>query len=372
MLDCLPSSHYDRVNLSPIKSNDWFWHLKDYPKSNGLKVFSCFACAGGSTMGYKLSGCEVVGCCEIDKRVNKAYVKNHNPKYNYLEDLRDFNRREDLPSELYDLDILDGSPPCTPFSLSGDREECWGVNKEFREGQKVQVLDELPFVFLETVGKLKPKVVIMENVMGLLQGNAYEYSLRINNGFKALGYSLRVLPLQSERMGVPQVRHRVFFVATRLDFDLNFVDFNYNYAPIPYSEVKRGKGKELTDNMLSIMNEVKFGEMKMTPAWNRLFNAGHEQKAMYFNYVILYEHRVLPTITTNHGNMFDFKDKTLLSDESVLNASTFPQDFDFCGVSVGYICGMSVPPLMIKRIVDSLIKAGIFEVRNEKNLELCS
>ena len=174
VLDCLPSSHYDRVNFSPIKSNDWFWHLNEYPKSNGLKVFSCFSCAGGSTMGYKLSGCEVVGCCEIDKRVNKVYVKNHNPKYNYLEDLRDFNRREDLPSELYDLDILDGSPPCTPFSLSGDREECWGVNKEFREGQKVQVLDELPFVFLETVGKLKPKVVIMENVMGLLQGNAYD------------------------------------------------------------------------------------------------------------------------------------------------------------------------------------------------------
>ena len=48
----------------PIKSNDWKWTFSDYPKvKNGLKVFSCFACGGGSTMGYKLSGCDVIGCC---------------------------------------------------------------------------------------------------------------------------------------------------------------------------------------------------------------------------------------------------------------------------------------------------------------------
>ncbi len=362
VLDCLPIDHEDYIRLSPIKSDEWYWHFKDYPKSNGLKVFSCFACAGGSTMGYKLSGCEVLGCCEIDKRVNKVYVKNHSPRFNYLEDLREFNRREDLPKELYDLDILDGSPPCTPFSLSGDREDSWGVLKEFREGQKVQVLDDLPFVFIETVDKLRPRVVIMENVLGILQGNAWEYALKINKSFCDIGYSVRVFISKAETMGVPQMRHRVFFIATRLDFDLSLVDLNFNFLPITYGEIKRGRGKELTDNMRTILDEVKFGEMKMSFAWNRLYNAGNEPKAMYFNNVILYEHRVLPTVTTNHGNMFDFTDKTLLSDESILNASTFPQDFDFCGVSVGYICGMAVPPLAIKRIVDRLIESGIFEV----------
>jgi DNA (cytosine-5)-methyltransferase 1 len=43
------------------------WTMKDdYPtEKNGLKVFSCFACGGGSTMGYKLAGFEVLGCNEI-------------------------------------------------------------------------------------------------------------------------------------------------------------------------------------------------------------------------------------------------------------------------------------------------------------------
>ena len=234
--------------------------------------------------------------------------------------------------------------------------------KKFREGQKVQVLDDLPFVFLETVDKLQPKVVIMENVMGIMQGNAWEYVLKINKRFADIGYTVRLYISKAETMGVPQSRHRVFFIATRLEFNLSLVDLNFNYIPITYGEIKRGKGRELTDNMLAIMNEVRFGEMKMSFAWNRLFNAGNEPKSMYFNYSILYEHRVLPTITTNHGTMFDFNDKTLLSDESIINASTFPQDYDFCGVSVGYICGMSVPPLAIKRIVDRLIESGIFEV----------
>lgn len=58
------------------KADDWKWWFKDYQSKNGLKVFSCFACGGGSTMGYKLTGCEVLGDCEIDPRINKIYIKN--------------------------------------------------------------------------------------------------------------------------------------------------------------------------------------------------------------------------------------------------------------------------------------------------------
>ena len=74
-------------------------------------------------MGYKVVGCDVIGCCEIDYQMNKVYIKNHHPKYNFLEDIRDFNKREDLPKELYDIDVLDGSPPCSTFSIEGQREE---------------------------------------------------------------------------------------------------------------------------------------------------------------------------------------------------------------------------------------------------------
>lgn len=117
----------------PALSYDWQKH-KGYPKSNGLKVFGTFVCGGGSTMGYKLAGYEHLGGVEIDKRMANIYEVNHNPKHLYVEDIRLFNKREDLPEELYDLDILDGSPPCSTFSMSGKREKGWGVEKVFKEG----------------------------------------------------------------------------------------------------------------------------------------------------------------------------------------------------------------------------------------------
>lgn len=101
------------------------WTLKDaiFSKDKG-NVFSCFACGGGgSTMGYKLAGYDVIGCNEIDHRMMHVYCQNHDPKYPFLEPIQEFKNRADLPVELYNLDILDGSPPCSTFSVAGSRED---------------------------------------------------------------------------------------------------------------------------------------------------------------------------------------------------------------------------------------------------------
>lgn len=83
------------------------------------KVFSCFACGGGSTMGYKLAGFDGLGCNEIDPKMIGTYKANHNPKYAYLEPIQTFKLRTDLPDELYNLDILDCLPPCSSFQWQG-------------------------------------------------------------------------------------------------------------------------------------------------------------------------------------------------------------------------------------------------------------
>lgn len=152
------------MKYQPHKFN-YRWTLKDavFTKDKG-KVFSCFACGGGSSMGYKLSGYDVIGCNEIDPRMMYTYCQNHNPRFNFLEPIQTFKLRDDLPDELYQLDILDGSPPCSTFSIAGSREDAWGVEKKFREGQASQVLDTLFFDFIDLAKKLQPKVVIAENV----------------------------------------------------------------------------------------------------------------------------------------------------------------------------------------------------------------
>ena len=103
---------------------EWTLKKSNFKKNKG-SVFSCFASGGGSSLGYKIKGFDVIGMNEIDKKVADCYIENHDPKYPYIEDIRTFKDRTDLPEELYHLDILDGSPPCSSFSMSGNREQDW-------------------------------------------------------------------------------------------------------------------------------------------------------------------------------------------------------------------------------------------------------
>lgn len=168
-------------------------------------------------MGYKLAGFDVIGCNEIDHRMMFTYCKNHNPRFPFLEPIQTFKDKQDLPPELFNLDILDGSPPCSTFSMAGSREEAWGKMKKFREGQAEQVLDTLFFDFIQLAKRLQPKVVVAENVKGLLLGSAKEYMTNIYRGFDDAGYYVNHYLLDAQTMGVPQRRQRVFFVCLRKD-----------------------------------------------------------------------------------------------------------------------------------------------------------
>jgi DNA (cytosine-5)-methyltransferase 1 len=197
------------------------WKLSDgYPGSNGLNVFGTFICGGGSTMGYKLAGFNHLGGVEIDPKIADVYKVNHKPKYLYVEDIREFNKRTDLPDELYNLDLLDGSPPCSSFSMAGNREKDWGKKKVFKEGQALQTLDDLFFDYIALAKKLQPKIVLAENVKGLIQGNAKNYVHKIKKGFEDAGYKVQLFLLNAASMGVPQKRERVFFICQRNDLNL--------------------------------------------------------------------------------------------------------------------------------------------------------
>ena len=130
----------------------WKWKLEELDKrpKHGHSVFSCFSCGGGSSMGYKLAGFDVVGNCEIDPDMMKVYKQNNHPKHPFLMDVRDFLKLPDekIPDELFRLDVLDGSPPCSVFSMAGDRKSGWNVEKTFREGQAKQRLDDLFLFFI--------------------------------------------------------------------------------------------------------------------------------------------------------------------------------------------------------------------------------
>lgn len=327
-------------------SFSWKWYLKTLSHPDKpVNVFSAFSCGGGSTMGYKLAGFHVIGNVELDNAINAVYVHNHHPKYNYNMDLRDFNKLSDLPSELYELDILDGSPPCSTFTTSGKRSKVWGVKKKFREGQKAQVLDDLFFVFLETVKKLKPRIVIAENITGLLKGNAKGYVNEILKVFRTLGYEVQLFRLNSANMGVPQYRERVFFIANNQGYTK--LKLKFNMPIIKFGEVRTEHGKDfvLADGKYKKLLELaRPGDKSIKDVRKRFDGSSGE-----FNHMIVADDDVCPCLTAG-SNMFRLCDRKYFSDGDYINVQTFPQDYDFCGQDVQYVCGMSVPPVMMAHI----------------------
>lgn len=326
---------------------DWKWNLSDLHPDKDIKVLTCFSCGGGSSMGYKKAGFHVLGNVEIDPKINAMYVKNHHPKYNFNMDLRKFNEKQDIPEELYHLDILDGSPPCTSFSMVGVREKSWGKKKKFKEGQAAQTLDDLFFVFLDTVEKLKPKVVCAENVPGLLNGNAKGYVNQILKRFRELGYEAQIFSLNAGRMDCPTARHRIFFIANRMGYPKLKLDFHYD--PIPFGEVKTGRGKKISEDsvMYPLIQKIAPKDRTLSDAYSRVMGGGSK----YFGFQIVHDELVCQAITASRGSqLFRYTERELLTDEDIRNCQTFPQDYDFNGNDVQYVCGMSVPPNMMANI----------------------
>lgn len=343
------------------------WTLKDaiFTKDKG-KVFSCFACGGGSTMGYKLAGFDVVGCNEIDPKMMEAYRANHNPKYSYLEPIQTFKIRKDLPQELYELDILDGSPPCSSFSMAGNRDEDWGKEKKFREGQSEQVLDTLFFDFIDLAKELQPKVVVAENVKGLLLGNAKEYVRRIYKEFGQSGYYVQHFLLDASTMGVPQRRERVFFIALRKDLANQFLyqkdmftiepklKLQFNYKKILFGEIQDANGRELSENMKLIWEARYNGDSSMQQACYRL-----QGRNSFFSQSFLYKEKVATTLTSHEDSLILFDYPKYTSKEEACKIGTFPVDYDFLKLKPHYLIGMSVPPVMIARIADEIYNQWI-------------
>lgn len=321
---------------------DYRWFLSDgYPHKNirnenlkPYKVFGTFINGGGSTMGYKLAGYNHLGGVEIDEKTAECYKLNHNPKYLFIEDIREFNNRQDLPQELYELDILDGSPPCTTFSEAGLREKSFGVKKVFKEGNVEQTLDDLMFCYIDTILKLKPKVFILENVKGLVNSNNQAY-LKSCIHKLSQSYNSQIFILNGANMGLPQKRERVFVVGLRKDISLPKLVLNFNEKPIPFREVidlsdtKEAKRGRLYDQWINIKEGDKF--------------------ISYDSAVKLSRSKVCNTLTANSVLFTPHVFRRLNEKECKLIGS-FPMDYKFVGHRFGFYIGMSVPPLMMANI----------------------
>lgn len=328
-------------NIFPIE-----WNLKDELKVpyNGKKVFGTFVCGGGSTMGYKLAGFDHLGGVEFTEHYSKVYKHNHKPKYFYLEDIRLFNKRNDLPEELFNIDLLDGSPPCAAFSTAGAREKNWGKVKEY-EGI-MQVKDDLVYHYCDTIEKLNPKVFLLENVSGLAKGNAKIYLKNIVNRLSKR-YNVQVFLLYAASMGIPQIRNRVFVIGLRNDFKLPKLELNFDCPQLGFEVTKKYWGLGGKDiSHLAIGRE-----------WEKTEVGKNSDK--FFN--LCKPHPKKPCFTITESTSGDCVasvvhpfNKRKLNLEEVRILCTFPKDYDFLDINGISVMGRSVLPVMMANISNQI------------------
>lgn len=325
------------------------WDLADgYPAKgtdyHGTTVMTTFACGGGSTMGYKLAGYDVVAANDIDPQMAKVYRANHNPKQFFLCGIKELLERDDLPK----VDILDGSPPCSVFSMAGSREGAWQKDKMFREGQAKQILDDLFFDFIDLAEKMQPKIVIAENVKGMLVGNAKWYTREIVRRFNKLGYKCQVFLLNAATMGVPQKRERVFFIAHKTE---NTIKLKFIETPIRYRDFKGQPGRELGK---STKYYERWLQRKPTDKSFADITQRVEGKNIGFTDRFVKDNQTPPTITAKNDCLTRYDVPNHVGEQDIASIGSFPQDYKYCGLQPNYLIGMSVPPIMMAQVADQV------------------
>ena len=197
--------------------------VKDVKKAsseNKFSVISCFAGGGGSSTGYRLAGGKILLINEFVEEAISSYKKNYPDTPVLVDDIKKYSGQDFLDKVKLkegELDILDGSPPCSAFSVAGKREKGWDKTKNYSDGKTVENIEDLFLDFIRVAKEIKPKVIVAENVKGITFGEATKKLNEFIKAFESIGYYVTYKVLNAADFGVPQARERTIFICVRED-----------------------------------------------------------------------------------------------------------------------------------------------------------
>jgi DNA (cytosine-5)-methyltransferase 1 len=247
----------------------FLYNMSDVLEASSKKLFnvvSLFAGGGGSSTGYRLAGGDVLAINEFVPAAQETYSANYPNTYIFKDDIRKLSGEQILKQiglNRGELDILDGSPPCSSFSIAGAKEKLWGQVKKYSDVE--QRTDDLFFEFARVLNEIQPKVFVCENVAGITSGTSKQllgseqYNIfggeenTIYHSLVNCGYKVRYKVLNAKNYGVPQNRERTIFIGVRKDIP---ADITY---PTPMSDIV-SLGEALNDVVCIEMNRIAFGE----------------------------------------------------------------------------------------------------------------
>jgi len=175
-------------------------------------------------LGFQAAGCHILAAADLDPAAGATYLRNFSllqpdrpPRVFSGEDEGDMDRLD--PDTIVAggcPDIVIGGPPCQAFSRLG-RAKLASLSDEGFKGDPRNALYRR---FLASVGRWRPRAVVMENVPGMMWVGGVNYADTITGELAALGYKTGYALLNAVWYGVPQFRERVFFIGFRADLGI--------------------------------------------------------------------------------------------------------------------------------------------------------
>ena len=361
-----------------------------------FNVLDLFCGAGGFSAGLdKLENFETKVGLDFDKYAIETFGKNFKNATAICGDITDDEVKKKIIniSKESKVNMIIGGPPCQGFSLKGKN---LGLN------------DPRNFLFLEyldIVEKLKPEVVVIENVKNLLNSENGYFIEQIKEKFNDLGYIINYGVLNAKYFGVPQSRERTIIIASlSKSIDLptehanNFVTVRDAISDLAYLESGEGnfesdyinkskseyqkmlRGKKLYNHIATKHSDKAIEKLKMIPPECDKSYLPKEllgKQKFSTTWSRLEWDKQSPTIDTrfdtpsNGRNSHPFLNRAITPREAA-RIQSFDDDFIFYGpkIATGKQIGNAVPPLLAKAIGQAIEEAYESKVLEYDNVKL--
>jgi DNA (cytosine-5)-methyltransferase 1 len=356
------------MSINRLKLSFFIQGREKMKKTRGFNFIDLFCGCGGLSYGLEKAGHQCLLGVDVDARALESFAYNHSRAKTFHGDIRRLNAEKlnDLIGK-NKIDMIVGGPPCQGFSTVGAGNTSDVRNLLFKE-------------FVRIVRLVKPKVIVFENVTGLVASKNQFILHAIFREFEKLGFSMEARVLSAEEFGVPEKRRRTIIMGVR-GGECRFPAVTHGYrgkkAVKTIREVwrsfkaKNGKVYNHEPHKTKKLKEIDLKRLACLPPGAGIRYESDEKKYLPkklwwdINWATLPERRFRqtrlqrlawnapsPTILTSKTNYYHPKENRYLTCREAAACQSFPNDFVFYGsdTSIFRQIGNAVPPLLAEAI----------------------
>lgn len=356
-------------------------------KTKSLSFIDLFSGCGGFSAGMELSGHRCLLGVDFDKDAINTFKLNHEHSETFCGDIKQLSKNKlDELLKGQTVDMVIGGPPCQGFSTIGKGEASDERNSLFKE-------------FVRVVKTTNPKIVIFENVTGILASKNKNILAQIFKSFQDLGYKMDARVLSSDEYGVPETRRRTIIIGSKDCASPIFPQITHgDRGSMPINNVGNVfKNLKATDghtynhdvDQAQISKKLDLQRLKCIPEGKYIRYKKDEEKYLpknlrfEINWEELGEGRFRqaklqrldrnlpsPTILTSRTSYYHPVEHRYLTSREAAACQSFPNEFIFTGSLTSQFrqIGNAVPPLMAMAIGEAVRKM-VFSKRKTSELE---